>query len=99
MLFDKGGLEEGTFVGIEAQPVQAFKYSLDHRLGGALNVGVLDAKNVHAAVLAREQPVEESGARSAKMKITGGRRCKSNSYGVGHNDELWGSAEKKGKLA
>ena len=41
-------------------------------------VGVLDAQEVTAAVLAGEQPVEQRRPRSADVQITGGRRREPN---------------------
>ncbi len=39
------GLEEGAFVPVEADPAHAFEDALDHFVGGALEVGVLDAED------------------------------------------------------
>ena len=47
---------------------------LDHLVRRALGVGVLDAQHEHAAVAAREQPVEERRARAADVQVAGGRR-------------------------
>ena len=61
------------FVPVEAEPAQAVEDAVDHLLRRSLGVGVLDAQHEHAAVAAREQPVEERGARAADVEVAGGR--------------------------
>jgi hypothetical protein len=98
MLLDERRLEERTFIRVKSKPVHAFENSLDHCFGRALNVGVFDAKDEHAFVLAGEKPVEKSSARPAEVKIACGRRRKAYSNGLSHNVRLSATDEKKGKL-
>ena len=66
------GLVERAFVVIQIQPGHAVEDRL-HRLGGrARDVGVFDAQDELAAVMTRERPREQRGARAADMQITGG---------------------------
>src|SRR5581483_8750702 len=67
-------------VPVEAEPAHAVQNALDHLVGRALDVGVLDAQDEHAAVPPREEPVEERGARAADVKVAGGRRGESNAW-------------------
>ena len=60
-------------VPLQAEPRQAVEDRGDRGLGGAGAVGVLDAQQELAAVVAREQPVEERGARAADMQEAGRR--------------------------
>ena len=60
-------------VPVEAEPAQAVENSLDHVVRRAFDVGVFDAQHEDAAQLAREQPVEERGARAADVEVAGGR--------------------------
>jgi len=73
MPFGSRELVDDVAVPIEAEPRQAVDDRLDGRRRGARAVGVLDAQQVLAAVMAGVQPVEERRARAADMKITGGR--------------------------
>ena len=61
-------------VPIEAEPAHAVEDRLDRRLGGAGAVGVLDAEQELATVMAGEEPVEQGGARAADMEEAGRRR-------------------------
>ena len=62
----------GTFIPIEAEPVQAVEDDLV-RLGGvAFFIGILDAEDELAAVFAGEEPVEKGGASATDMKKAGG---------------------------
>ena len=64
-------LEHRRFVAVEAKPGQAVENRVDRRLGRAGAVGILDTKQILAAVMAGEQPVEQGSARTADMKIAG----------------------------
>ncbi len=57
----------------QAEPGQAVEDGVDGRRRGARAVGVLDAQQVLAAVVAGEQPVEQGGARAADMQVAGRR--------------------------
>ncbi len=65
-------LEERSLVPIEPEPAHAVEDRLHRGLGGALKVGVLDAQNKLAAVLARVGPGEQRGTHAAYVEITGG---------------------------
>jgi len=66
------GLEERPFVILQAEPGHALQNGI-HRLGGGtLEVGVLDAQNERAPVLARVEPGKQRGARAAHVQVTGG---------------------------
>ena len=67
-----------TFVPVQAEP---FKPPVNggHRfLGVPLDIGVFDAQNEFAAVMARKQPVEQCGARTADVQISSRRGGKPN---------------------
>src|SRR5690606_15330994 len=66
-------LEIGLAVPVEAQPVHAVENRVDRLPGGADLVGILDAQQELAAVVAGEQPVEQSGTSAADMEEAGGR--------------------------
>ena len=83
------GLVDRSFVPVEPQPAHARQDALDHGVGGALEVGVLDAQDEDALMVAREQPVEERGARAAHVQVAGGRGRKT------HADWIVGSHERK----
>jgi hypothetical protein len=59
---------------LELQPAQRRDDLLDRRLRRAREVGVLDAQDEVAAVVAREGPREQRGARGAQVQQAGGRR-------------------------
>ena len=59
-------------VPVQPQPLQPFEDAPGVGVGGALLVGVLDAQEEGAAVLAGPQPVEERGARPAYVQVAGG---------------------------
>ncbi len=63
----------------EIEPAQAFEDGIEGRLGVALDVGVVDAQDHRAAVVAGVEPVEDEGARAADVQIArgGGRKADS----------------------
>ena len=67
-----GGLEDGGLVGGEVEPGKAAEDGLGVGLGAAFAVGVLDAEEVFAAVVAGEEVVEEGGAGTADVEQAGG---------------------------
>lgn len=80
------GLIERAFIPIEAEPLEAVDDALDEFGLVALGVGILDAKDHGAALLAGVEPVEESGAGAADVEIAGGGWCEANADGgVGHD--------------
>ena len=66
------GLEDRRLVGGQAEPGEAFEDLVHRRLGGAFLVGVLDAQQVGAAMVAGEEVIEQRGARPADMQVAGG---------------------------
>jgi hypothetical protein len=78
VLRDVIGLEERSLVIIEAEPGHALQDAAHHLLAGALQVGVLNAQDEGASLLAREEPVEERGARPADVEVARGGRRKTN---------------------
>ena len=60
----------------EPEPAQSIVDRRGRFFGVAGFVGVLDAQDKRAAVMPREEPVEERRARAADVQITGGRRSK-----------------------
>lgn len=67
-----GQLGDRVAVPLEAQPFQAVADGVYRRLAGACAVRILDPQEERAAVVAREQPVEERGAGTADMQEPGG---------------------------
>src|SRR3546814_7994473 len=59
---------------VEPEPAHPVEDRVDRGLGGAGAVGILDAQQEIAAVVAREQPVEQRGARAADLEETRRRR-------------------------
>jgi hypothetical protein len=60
------------FVPVEAQPAQALEDGLDAGFGVALDIGVVEAKDHGAVVMAGVKPVEDEGAGAADVEKTGG---------------------------
>ncbi len=64
------------FVPGETQPAQSLEDGLDAGLGVALDIGVVQAQHQGSVVAARKEPIEDKGARSAHVQITGRRGSK-----------------------
>ena len=64
-------------VPIEAEPAHPVEDRVDRLLGRAGLVGVLDAQQEFAAVVAGEQPVEQRRARAADVQEAGRARARS----------------------
>src|SRR5690606_39840540 len=62
----------GPLVPVEAQPAQAVENGCEGLLGGALGVGVLNAEDEGAAVVAGKEPVEERRASPTHVQVAGG---------------------------
>jgi hypothetical protein len=73
------------FVPVQAEPAEVFENALLGLLRRTLGVGVLDAEDERAVVPAREQPVEERGARVADVELTGGAGGEAYSHDGGRN--------------
>ena len=69
-----GKLVGDVAVPIEAQPAEAVEDRRDRGFGRAGAVGVLDAKQVLAAMVLGEQPVEERSAGAADVDLPARRR-------------------------
>jgi hypothetical protein len=77
-------LVERALVVIEAEPGHAFEDDVDGGLGGALQVGVLDAQDEVAALRAREGPGVQRRADVAQVDEAGGRRGEARAHTRGH---------------
>jgi competence protein ComEC len=66
-------LIDRRLVASQAEPVEAIQYRVDRGVGGARAIRILDAEQIGAAVVPREQPVEERRARAANVEIAGRR--------------------------
>ena len=62
-----------AFVPVQAEPPHGFQHDLNALLGAALAVGVLDAEDERAVVLARPQPTVQSCPHPADVQVTRGR--------------------------
>ncbi len=71
----------GALVPVEAQPAHRVQELLVRLLGVAGRVGVLDAEDQRALVVAREGPVEQGGAHQAHVGVAGGGRAETDAYG------------------
>ena len=79
-------LERHVAVPVEAEPAQRLLDLVDRLRDLAARVGVLDPQPELAALVAREQPVEESGANVPDVEEAGGARCHANADG--HADSV-----------
>jgi hypothetical protein len=61
------------------QPAQPVEDGIERSLRIALDVGIVDAQDHRAAVVAGVEPVEDERARAADMEKAGGRRREANS--------------------
>ena len=68
-----GAVDFRSLVPVEPEPAKAVEDPFDHVLRRSLDVGVFDAQHEDAAEPAREEPVEERGARAADVEIPGRR--------------------------
>ena len=80
---DSVELHHRLAVPIKAEPAHAFQDRVDRRLGRSGAIGVLDAEQELAAMMPREQPVKQRGARAAQMEIAGRRRREAGDDGHG----------------
>ena len=76
-----GGLEDGLFIAVEAEPVQPVQDGLGGGVGAAGAVGVFHAEQEGAAVVAGEEVVEQRGAGAADMQHAGGGRGETGANG------------------
>src|SRR5262249_31563984 len=68
----------------EAEPAHRIDDDADVLFRRARTVGVLDAENEHAPVMAGEQPVEQSGPSAADVEMAGGARSEAYADRAGH---------------
>jgi hypothetical protein len=80
MPVDAIALEHGTFIPIETQPAKGSQDALGMLGVGSVAVRILDSEDEHTSVVPREQPVEESGARTTDVKISCRRGGEPNAY-------------------
>jgi hypothetical protein len=78
-------LERDGPVPVDAEPLEGALDLVDRLLDLAARVGVLDPQQALAAVVTREQPVEEERADAADMEEAGRARCHPDAD-VGHGD-------------
>jgi hypothetical protein len=71
-------LKKRPRVPVDTQPLQTVQDTLNRGLAGAFRVGILDAQDELAAVLAREQPIEYGGAGTTDMQVPAGTGCEPN---------------------
>ena len=71
------GLKNGAFVPFDAEPFKPVENSLDEFGAVALDVGVFNSQHQRAAFVAGEKPIEQRCARTADVKISGGRGSES----------------------
>src|SRR6202041_1320475 len=76
-----GATNIGTFIPIEAEPMQIPNELIFETNFTALHVGVFDAQDHGAMVVAGKEPVEKGGASVANMQMSGGRRCEAHTDG------------------
>jgi hypothetical protein len=70
-------------VPVEAEPAQAVEDPFDHLVRRALDVGVFDAQDEHAAEPPREKPVEKRGTRAADVQVAGRRGSEATRGAIG----------------
>src|SRR5690606_2762473 len=78
-----GGLVDGAFVVVQAQPVHRLEDGVDRGLGAALAVGVLDAQDELPAAAARLQPAVQRGAGTTDVQVAGGAGGEAGAAGHG----------------
>jgi len=79
----------GTLVPVEPEPAQIFQERDFALTCAALDVGVFDAQDERAAVMTREQVIENRRARTAHVEISGGagRETNANTFDLfGHRN-------------
>src|SRR5437588_4552707 len=67
-----------SFVPINTEPLESLVNRGRGFFGVAFDVRVFDSQHQFAAGVTRKQPVEQRGARTADMEVTGRRRSKAN---------------------
>ena len=72
MDLNAGALDDGLFIPIQAQPPQALKDVVGEFGLGALPIGVFDAQQKLAALVAGKQPVEDRRTGRADVQGSGG---------------------------
>ena len=73
----------------EFQPIEAFMDGIERNLSVPLKVGVVDAQNYCAAMVASIEPIEDEGSRAADVKVTGGRRRKTHACHTKMPEPKW----------
>ena len=80
-----GAAHVGALVPVEPEPAQGVEDLLLAVLAVARPVGVLDAQDELAALLARERQVEQRHVRRADVRVAGGRRARPRAAGPGRS--------------
>ena len=88
------GLVEGSFIRLEACPLQAFQYLLDCGGRRTLEIRVFDAQHELSRMAARVQPRKKRSAKSADVQEAGRTRSKSRA-----DDHRLGKLENKRALS
>ena len=78
---DAGALDDGLFIPIEAKPAQALQDVLGEFGPGALPIGVFDAQQKLAALVAGKQPVEDCCSGRADVQGARGAWCQAHADG------------------
>src|SRR5207244_13324353 len=73
-----------ALVPVEPEPAHRVQDRLDRLVRRPGAIGVLDPEHEHAAMVAREEPVEERRTGAADVEMTGRARREANADGVGH---------------
>ncbi len=76
----KGATKIGTFLPIDAEPLQVFEKLVFVAGFATLEIGVFDAQDHGALRFAGEQPVIECGAGVAHVQLPSGRRREADAY-------------------
>jgi len=73
-------LKKRAFIPVETKPAKSTQDDLGMLGAGSVSIRILDTEDEHTSVVPRVQPVEESSAGPANVKISRGRGGESNAY-------------------
>jgi hypothetical protein len=90
-----GAAHVGAFVPVETEPFQVGDELIFKADFAAIDVGVFDAKYHSAALLAGEEPVEESGAGVADVKVPGGGWSETYTHGRLRHEMMLANQDQK----
>src|SRR5215469_1505773 len=86
----EGAAHVRAFVPVETQPLQIGDQLIFEAGFAAVDVRVFDAEHHGPTLLAREKPIEESGAGVADVKVAGRGWSEADADGLGHEEMLAG---------